>query len=48
VGYNESSKEYQIYIPGQSQIEVSIDATFEEEEACMRSRGSHMDIDSEK
>jgi hypothetical protein len=48
VGYNESSKAYRIYIPGQRQIEVSIDVTFEEEVAFMRSRGSHMDIDSEK
>jgi hypothetical protein len=31
VGYNESSKAYQIYIPGQRQIEVSRDVTFEEE-----------------
>jgi hypothetical protein len=31
VGYNESSKAYRIYIPGQRQIEVSRDVTFEEE-----------------
>jgi hypothetical protein len=31
VGYNESSKTYQIYIPSQRQIEVSIDVTFEED-----------------
>jgi hypothetical protein len=31
VGYSESSKAYQIYIPGQRQIEVSRDVTFEEE-----------------
>jgi hypothetical protein len=48
VGYSESSKAYWIYILGQRQIEVSIDVTFEEEVAFMRSRGSHMDIDSEK
>jgi hypothetical protein len=48
VGYNESSEAYQIYIPGQRQIEVSRDVTFEEEVAFMRSRGSHMDIDSDK
>jgi hypothetical protein len=30
VGYNESLKGYQIYIPGQRQIEVSIDVIFEE------------------
>ena len=48
VGYNESSKAYRIYIPSQRQIEVRRDVTFEEEVAFMRSRGSHMDIDSEK
>jgi hypothetical protein len=48
LGYNESSKEYQIYIPGQRQIEVSIDATFEEEIAFQISREYHMDIDNEK
>jgi hypothetical protein len=47
-GYSESSKEYQIYILGQRHIEVSRDVTFEEEVSFMRSRGSHMDIDSEK
>jgi hypothetical protein len=31
VGYNESSKAYQIYIPGQIQIEVRRYVTFEEE-----------------
>jgi hypothetical protein len=44
VGYNESSKAYQIYIPGQRQIEVSRDATFEEEVSFRRYRISHMDI----
>jgi hypothetical protein len=48
VGYNESSKAYRIYIPGQRQIEVSRDVTFEEEIAFQRSRESQMDIDSEK
>jgi hypothetical protein len=47
VGYSESSKAYRIYIPGQRQIEVSRDVTFEEEVAFRRSRGSHMEIDSE-
>jgi hypothetical protein len=45
VGYNESSKEYRIYIPGQRQIEVSRDVTFEEEVSFKRSRGPHMEID---
>ena len=31
VVYSESSKAYRIYIPGSKQIEVSRDATFEEE-----------------
>jgi hypothetical protein len=47
VAYSESSKEYRIYIPGQRQIEVSRDVSFEEV-AFRRSRGSHMEIDSEK
>jgi hypothetical protein len=42
VGYRESSKAYRIYIPGQRQIEVSRDVSFEEEVAFRRSRGSHM------
>jgi hypothetical protein len=42
VGYSESSKAYRIYIPGQRQIEVSRDVSFEEEVAFRRSRGSHM------
>ena len=49
VGYSESSKAYRIYIPGQRQIEVRRDVTFEEEVAkFMRSRGSHMEIHSER
>ena len=48
VGYNESSKAYQIYIPGQRQIKVRRDVTFEEELAFRRSRESQMEIDSEK
>ena len=48
MGYNESSKEYQIVILGHRYIEVSIDVTLEEEVSFMRSKGSHMDIDSER
>ena len=48
VRYDESSKAYWIYIPGHRQIKVRIDVTFEEEVAFMRSRGSHMEIDSER
>jgi hypothetical protein len=47
VGYSESSKVYQIYIPGQRQIEVSRDVIFEEEIAFRRSRESQIEIDSE-
>ena len=48
VGYNETSKAYRVYIPGQRQIEVSWDVTFDEEVAFRRSRGYHMEIDSEE
>jgi hypothetical protein len=29
VGYNESSKSYRIYVPGQQKIEISRDVTFD-------------------
>ena len=48
VGYSESSKAYRIYFPGQRQIEVSRDLTFEEEVAYRRSSGSHAETDSEE
>jgi hypothetical protein len=48
VGYSESSNAYRIYIPGQRQIEVSRDFTLEEEVSFMRSKGYHMEIDSER
>jgi hypothetical protein len=48
VEYIESLKAYQIYIPSQRQIEVSKNVTFKEEVAFRRSRGSHMEIDSER
>ena len=38
VGYGESAKAYQIYIPGQRKIELSRDVTFEEDIAYRRSR----------
>jgi hypothetical protein len=38
VGYSESSKEYQIYIPSQRQIKVRRDVTFEAEITFQRSR----------
>jgi hypothetical protein len=45
VGYNETLKAYRIYIPGQRQIEISRDVTFDEDEAFIRSRQSHIDED---
>jgi len=48
VGYNETLKAHVIYIPGQHQIEVSRDVTFDEELAFRKSREYHMDIDSEE
>jgi hypothetical protein len=47
VGYSESSKAYRIYIPGQRQIEVSKDVTFEEEVAFQKSREAQMEINGE-
>jgi hypothetical protein len=44
VGYSESSKAYRIYIPGQRQIEVRRDVTFEEEVAFQKSREDQMEI----
>jgi hypothetical protein len=48
VGYNETSKDYIIYIPKKRQIEISRDVTFDEDEAFRRSRESHMDEDREE
>jgi hypothetical protein len=45
VGYSETSKTYRIYIPGQIQIKISQDVTFDEDEAFIRSRESHIDED---
>jgi hypothetical protein len=44
VGYSETSKAYRIYVPGQRQIEVSRDVTFDEDVAFLRSRESHLDV----
>jgi hypothetical protein len=38
VGYSETSKAYQIYIPGQRHVEISWDVRFEEDFAFRRSR----------
>jgi hypothetical protein len=47
VRYNESLKEYQIYIPGERQIEVRRDVIFEEHIAFQKSIESHIEIDNE-
>lgn len=46
VGYNESSKPYRIYIPGQKLIELSKDVIFEEDVALKRSKDIN-EIDDE-
>ena len=33
VGYNETSKAYRIYVPGQTKVEISHDVTFDEDDA---------------
>jgi hypothetical protein len=38
LGYNENSKAYRIYVPGQRQIDVSRDVNFHEEAAFKKSR----------
>jgi hypothetical protein len=48
VGYSETSKAYRIYIPGQRQIEISKEVTFDEEATFRKSRKSHMDEDREE
>jgi hypothetical protein len=47
VGYSETSKAYRIYVPGQRQIEVNRDVTFDEDVAFLRSKESHLDVVSE-
>lgn len=47
VGYNESSKDYRIYIIGQKLIEINKNVSFEEDVALKRSKGSYMEIDNE-
>ena len=48
VGHNKSSKDYRIYILGSIQIKVRQDATFEEEMAIRKGRGSNMEIDDDE
>ena len=45
VGYNETSKAYRIYVPGQRQIEVSRNVTFDEDATFLRSKKSHLDVE---
>ena len=45
-GYSESSKTFQIDIPGQRQIETSRDVALEEEIVFQRSRESEIEIDN--
>jgi hypothetical protein len=48
VGYNESSKSYRIYIPGQHKIEVSRDVTFNENISFRKSIEDSMDSNEEE
>ena len=48
VGYSESPKAYQIYIPEQRKIELSQDVTFEEDIAYWRSRHTESDSDEQE
>jgi hypothetical protein len=43
LGYNESSKEYRVYIPGHQRIEVSRDVTLDEDTDLNKSRNNHLD-----
>ena len=48
VSYSETSKAYHIYVPGQRQIEISRDVTFDEDTTFLRSRESHLDVETEE
>lgn len=48
MGYNESSKAYIIYVPGQRQIEVSRDITFHEEVAFGKSRELQQETEADQ
>ena len=48
VGYNKTSKSYRIYVPGQRQIEVSQDVTFDEDATFLRSRESYLDMEAKE
>jgi hypothetical protein len=48
IGYSDTSKDYIIYIPGQRQIEINRDVTFDEETTFIKCRESHIDEDKEE
>jgi hypothetical protein len=48
VGYSETSKAYQIYVPGKKYIEVSRDVTFHEKVAFRRSRELPCDTEEQE
>lgn len=47
LGYNESSKAYKVYIPGQRKIEVSQDVTFHEEATLKKSKELQLETENE-
>jgi hypothetical protein len=48
VGYNETSKTYKIYVPGERHIEVSKDVSFHEEATFKRSEEIQLDTEMEE
>ena len=48
VRYNDTLKAYMIYILRQRQIQVTHNVTFDEDVTFNRSKGTHMEIDSEE
>ena len=48
VGYNETSKEYKVYILGHKQVDISRDVTFNEDETFKNSRKCHTDEDHDE
>ena len=46
VGYNDNSKDYKIYVPGQRKIEVRRDVTFHEEASFKKSRELQQDSEA--
>jgi hypothetical protein len=48
VGYNETSKAYRIYVPGERHIEVSKDVSFHEEVVFKCSKELQLDIEMEE